>query len=265
MELCSSDSDSFENDNSFDKNFRRSTIGIDDDEVQIKDYRDESNMPYSRPSDKSYKKSSSLGEKCILELIPLSDDVGDQPGAAVAPPKLDIMVDHKLLLKTNKSQCDASNGNLSHGNSFDKADMPSTPTPKSLKPGLDLAGQYEEGKRPKKIVILEGLIKKITAWIIYKRRYLELSYSDDVPRLIYYTASRKTLRNEIALTRHTKATITGPSKFEIIDLENTYYFKDCGGNVKVKQWVGAINKAISNLTHKSTALVGSKSFSATIA
>ena len=104
VELCSSDSDSFANDDSFDKNFRRSTIGIDDEEVQIKEYREESNLPNSRPSEKSFKKSSSLGEKCILELIPPSEDADDHLDAPVEPPKLGMMVDHKLMVKTNKSQ-----------------------------------------------------------------------------------------------------------------------------------------------------------------
>lgn len=263
VELCSSDSDSFENDDSFEKNFNRSTIGIDD-EVLIKEYR-EAEICGSKPADNSYKKSSSLGEKCILDLIPPSHEV--EAPLVHNPPleMLNLKVDHKLYVRTNKSQMDISNGHITQDNSFENSDKPSTPVLKGPTPGFGLDTPYEEKKMVKKIVILEGFIKKITAWIIYKRRYMELSYTDDVPRLVYFTANKKTLRNEIALTKHTQVNITGQSKFEISDLEKTYFFKDCGGSVKVKTWANAINKAISNMNHKNGALIGNKGFSSTFA
>lgn len=77
---------------------------------------------------------------------------------------------------------------------------------------------------------------------------MELSYTDEVPRLIYYTANKKAFRNEIPLTKDTSITMTGQSKFEIHDHENTYYFKDGGGDIKIKQWVNAISKAISSIS-----------------
>lgn len=79
----------------------------------------------------------------------------------------------------------------------------------------------------KKVIVCEGFIKKITAWIIYKRRYMELSYVNDVPKLVYYTAENKAkLRNEIPLNKLTRVYITGPSKFEISNPDETYFFKD---------------------------------------
>jgi hypothetical protein len=120
-------------------------------------------------------------------------------------------------------------------------------------------------KTSKKNIALEGHIKKITAWIIYKRRYMELSYTDEVPRLVYYTANKNHLRNEIPLTKHTKVYSTGPSKFEIADLGHTYYFKDCGGDAKVKQWVSALSKAIATQNVRKMSFKGNKSLSATFA
>lgn len=109
---------------------------------------------------------------------------------------------------------------------------------------------------------MKVILNKITAWIIYKRRYLELSYVNDIPKLVYYTAENKVkLRNEIPLIRQTRVYITGPTKFEICNPQETYYFKDCGGEIKVKSWVTAINKAITSASFRKQSVTG-KSLSA---
>ena len=99
-------------------------------------------------------------------------------------------------------------------------------------------------------IVLQGMIKKKTAWIIFKKRYMLLKYVGYTPRLLYYTANKRTFRNEIPLTRFTKAVITGKNKFEIKDRDETYYFKDCGGETKVIQWVTEVNKAVSLLSNQ---------------
>jgi hypothetical protein len=133
-----------------------------------------------------------------------------------------------------------------------------------LTPNFDVRGEATN-KAGKKNIVLEGHIKKITAWIIYKRRYMELSYTGEVPRLVYYTANKNQLRNEIPLTKHTKVYLTGPSKFEISDLGHTFYFKDCGGEAKVKQWVSALSKAVTNQSIHKMSFKGNKACSASFA
>jgi hypothetical protein len=161
----------------------------------------------------------------------------------------------------------SSNDDHSQDMTYDSIQEPSTPTLKidQLGAGYSKSQSVHMNYQPKKVVVVEGHIKKITAWIIYKRRYMELSYTDDVPRLVYYTANKKQLRNEIPLTKSTKVYLTGPSKFEISDMDHTYYFRDCGGEAKVKQWVNALTDAISNINYRKMSFKGNKAMSATFA
>ena len=92
---------------------------------------------------------------------------------------------------------------------------------------------------------------------------MELSYINDVPKLVYYTAENKAkLRNEIPLTKLTRVYITGPSKFEISNPDETYFFKDCGGEIKIKAWVSSITKAIASISLRKASIKGNKVLSA---
>lgn len=236
IELCSSDSDSFINENSFDQNFEEPTMEENDTYL----YEDETKKKHNRRRQNNFfQKSSSLGEKCIQELISIENELKESNKCQISNFSQTSEEDKHC----SKSEINNCKDHLSQTTSVCENMKPSTP---ELKP-RDYSFQPE-----KKNVVLEGYIKKITAWIIYKRRYLELSYTDDVPRLIYYTANKKAFRNEIILTKRTKVYTTGQSKFEISDGTNTFYFKDCNDTIKIKQWVNAINKAISSIAHKNT-------------
>lgn len=199
------------------------------------------------------KKSSSLGEKDLKELNSVDEE------------KEDVQKDRRVEKENTRSRSDKScnsKGNHSQDNTYDSALTPETPKLRDNSPDCEAKSDNQGGK-PNKVVVLEGHIKKITAWVIYRRRFMELSYTDNVPRLVYYTANRKALRNEIALNKHTKVYSTGTTKFEISDLGHTYYFKDCGGEAKVKTWVSALNKAISSISHRKPSFKGNKALSAT--
>lgn len=188
---------------------------------------------------KVYLKSSSLGEKELLDLSEKGEKEEVEKEENFVPPR-----PYAKSTNTEHSKDQSSDGDPT----YDSIQEPSTPTLKTQNWSSKYVPKQPLEKDEKKTIIVEGHIKKITAWIIYKRRYMELSVTDNVPRLVYYTANKRQLRNEIPLTKHTKVYSTGPSKFEIADMENTYYFKDCGGEAKVKQWVNALTKAISTLS-----------------
>lgn len=215
--------------------------------------KQKSNQKYRCGYQTYLKKSSSLGEKELDELKTI-DEVKEDSN------KDEEKYDPKPCARSNNS--DHSKENNSQDITFDSIQEPSTPTMRNRSPEFEPRGLHADLK-PNKTVMLEGCIKKITAWIIYKKRYMELSYTDGVPRLVYYTANKKNLRNEIPLTKNTKVYSTGPTKFEIADMGNTYYFKDCGGEVKVKQWVSGLLKAIATINLRKMSFKGSKALSAT--
>lgn len=204
------------------------------------------------------KKSSSLGEKELLYLEEKQKELEENK-----PEEGCNIVKRSYA---NSAHTDDSKENSYDFNTWASVIEPSTPTLRDdgLIPVYNARGEATN-KVGKKNIVIEGHIKKITAWIIYKRRYMELSYTDEVPRLVYYTANKNQLRNEIPLTKHTKVYSTGPSKFEISDLGHTFYFKDCGGEAKVKQWVSALSKAIANQNVRKMSFKGNKAFSASFA
>mmetsp|Transcript_8887 Transcript_8887/g.10075 ORF Transcript_8887/g.10075 Transcript_8887/m.10075 type:complete len:442 (+) Transcript_8887:292-1617(+) len=216
--------------------------------------------PLKNSPNKSYKaylkKSSSLGER---ELLDLSKKVEHEEE------KEENFIESRPYAKSTNTENSKDNSS-DNDPTFDSIQEPTTPTLRSQNWSTKyIPKQPILEKEEKKVIVLQSHIKKITAWIIYKRRYMELSYTDNVPRLVYYTANKRQLRNEIPLTKHTKVYTTGPSKFEIADLENTYYFKDCGGEAKVKQWINALTKAISTQSSRKMSISGNKVMSATFA
>lgn len=204
------------------------------------------------------KKSSSLGEKELLYLEEKQKELEENKPEE----------GRKIVKRSyaNSANTDDSKDDSYDYNTWASVIEPSTPTLRDnvLTPNFDVRGEATN-KAGKKNIVLEGHIKKITAWIIYKRRYMELSYTGEVPRLVYYTANKNQLRNEIPLTKHTKVYLTGPSKFEISDLGHTFYFKDCGGEAKVKQWVSALSKAVTNQSIHKMSFKGNKACSASFA
>lgn len=242
--------DSFMGEDHFDEDFKESPAAK---EIL---YKSHAGFSKFRTGYNAYlKKSSSLGEKEISELKVI-DEVKEDSNKDEE--KYEPLYEPKA---GKKLRSENSKEDLSQDNTYDSINEPSTPTLKHLSPTF-IESRRSEGKKNKQIV-LEGNIKKITAWIIYKKRYMELSYTDDVPRLVYYTANKKALRNEIPLTKHTKVYSTGNTKFEIADMGHTYYFKDCGDEVKVKQWVSTLTKAIASLTNRKMSFKGNKALSAT--
>jgi serine/threonine protein kinase len=255
VDLISSDMDSFTNGENFDEDFSDSNPSMK--QVYLTQ-RKESNAVSSNAAYKVYlKKSSSLGERDIKELDPITDEEKDE-GKKEEQPEAGTR-------QTAKSHNTNESKDNSREITYDSIVEPCTPTLRALSPDFRYASA-KDIQQNEKVVVLEGFIKKSTAWIltkIYRRRYMELSYNGDLPRLVYYTASRKMLRNEIPLTKHTKVYATGKGKFEIADLGNTYYFRDCGGEAKVKQWVYAISNAISQINNRKTSFKGNKALSST--
>lgn len=251
IELESFGTDSFVADDHFDVDFNESLEANKELSLSLKK-RSSLNRPQNGYC-AFLKKSSSLGERELKELKAIDEEKEEQQ---VEEDKYQ----QRECAKSNDTG--SSKGDLSHENTFDSVKEPSTPTLRDLSPAFK-SKSTKRNNNADKVVVLEGPIKKITAWIIYKKRYMELSYTDNLPRLVYYTASKKSLRNEIPLTKHTKVYTTGPSKFEIADLGHTYYFKDCGGDIKVKQWVSVLTKAIASLHARKTSFQGIKALSAT--
>ena len=253
--LDASEEDSFMIDDNFDEDFVGSVEMANNSVCPLR--QPANNEITSKGMINYLKKSSSLGEREMKELNKTEQEKeGYQQDETVEKNNLRL----KTSAKTHKSL--ASKDDSSQDNTYDSGLEPNTPTLRDQSPEFEDTSDNQD-KKPSKLIVLEGHIKKITAWIIYKRRFMELSYTDDVPRLVYYTANKKTLRNEIALNHHTKIYSTGPSKFEISDLGHTYYFKDCGGEAKIKTWVSALNKAISSISHRKPSFKGNKALSAT--
>ena len=247
----SSEYDSIVNDEDFDVDFSESpAVGK---EILISPVKNSPNKAY-----KAYlKKSSTLGEKEIVDLSPNEEKEAE---------KEEEFIDTKVYAKSTKTENSKNNSSDNDDPTYDSIPEPSTPTLRSQPWSSKYIPKSKmENEEEKKVVVLEGYIGKFTAWIFYKRRYMEFSYTDNVPRLVYYTANKGHLRNEIPLTKHTKVYSTGSSKFEIADLENTYYFKDCGGEAKVKQWVTTLSKAIATQNSHRVSIKGSKVMSATFA
>lgn len=219
--------------------------------------------PLKNSPNKSYKaylkKSSSLGERELQDLSKQEEMKEKQT------PEEDEFIETRPYAKSTNTE-NSKGGSSDDDPTYDSIPEPTTPTLKTQNWSTKYVPKKPvENKEEKKEIVLQGYLKKITAWIIYKRRYVELSYTDNVPRLVYYTANKRQLRNEIPLTKHTKVYSTGPTKFEIADLENTFYFKDCGDEVKVKQWVNALAKAISTQSSRKMSINGNKVLSATFA
>lgn len=210
----------------------------------------------NRSSHNYYQRSSSLGEKELRELACLTEAKED------------------TRRSDDEAEVRAQKNRTSNSEDSSKENMSSKDLPKSAEGKL---GQNTNGmnssvsqtpdhrrRQLDKEVILEGYIKKKSAWIIYKKRYLELSYSNNVPRLVYYTNDSKVkLRNEIPLDKNTKVNFSSLSSFEIINPDETYKFKDCGGYIKIKAWVSAINKAVLSLNPRKASITGGKKFSST--
>ncbi|CAI2375083.1 unnamed protein product [Moneuplotes crassus] len=216
------------------------------------------NSPLKDSPNKAYntylKKSSSLGEREIKNLA----DQEEKDDEVKEDNFIEFRPHAKSTLTDNSKQSSSDHGDTTF------ASIPEPTTPRLKTENWSSKYISKADYKSEKKVILEGPIKKITAWIIYKRRYMELSETDGVPRLVYYTANKTKLRNEIPLTRHTKVYATGNSKFEITDLENTFYFKDCGGEAKVKQWVAELSKAITSQNSQKASFKGNKVMSMTL-
>lgn len=250
VNLDTSEEDSFVEEENFDEEFNDwQNLKSEIECKLIRDERkDKSNIIY-------LKKSSSLGEKDIKELNYDDEFKVDRRNA-------DEIYDGKARNKTRISD-DTSKENLSNDNTYDSALSPTLQDKKYLGSNIPDNKSDDHKMVQKKVIVCEGFIKKITAWIIYKRRYMELSYVNDVPKLVYYTAENKAkLRNEIPLNKLTRVYITGPSKFEISNPDETYFFKDCGGDIKIKSWVASITKAIASLSLRKASIKGNKILSA---
>lgn len=254
VDLESDESDSFVDGSNFDEDFKES---LGNSKPILQQNRNFSKFKTTNSSYSAFlKKSSSLGER-DLDYLKVIDEESEEM-------KKDEEYEPEPMVKAKSQINDISKDGISQDNTYDSGNDAHTPKARDLSPNFDDKSS-EGSKNRSKTVVLEGHIKKITAWIIYKRRYMELSYTDNVPRLVYYTANKKDLRNEISLTKHTKVYSTGPTKFEIADLTHTYYFKDCGDEVKVKQWVAALSKAIANLSFRKMSFRGNKAMSQTFA
>ena len=79
---------------------------------------------------------------------------------------------------------------------------------------------------------------------MYRKRFLRLLKGKEQYRLIYYTIKERNFRNEIPLTRKTKARRTGQDKFEI-ELGNgeVLFFKEPESH-SAKEWVEQINEIV---------------------
>lgn len=97
---------------------------------------------------------------------------------------------------------------------------------------------------PQHEILLEGSIKKRSTLYIYRKRHMVLSLEGDKPKLVYYYASKKKVRNEIHLDRHTKAVLVENNRFDLFGDHEPLYFKEPGNHLSCKQWVTAINRAI---------------------
>lgn len=258
--LESIDDDQFEEDDNFDEDFDDWIAHSPKNKLDL-NYNLINDRPTS-PTHNYIKKSSSLGEKEFKELHCHEDE--EKEDKRVKDEKLEM----KIWTKISKIMQDDSKENLSNDNTYDSAFSPTIPDKFHVSPSF-IDNKSDDNKNlnhsndSEKIIVWEGYIKKITAWIIYKRRYMELSYANGIPKLVYYTASNKMkLRNEIPLTKLTKVYVTGPSKFEISNHHETCFFKDCGGETKVKNWVVAISKAIASLNFRKGSIKAGKALSA---
>ena len=258
--LESIDDDQFNEENNFDEDFDEASAQVSHKETDIMH-----NLINDNPNiqNLSYiKKSSSLGEKEFKELNWEEDEEKEDKR------NKEDKVEMKIITKNLKNSEDNSKENLSNDNTYDSVLSPSIPSKLHISPSFvdnksDDNKELDISNESEKVIVWEGYIKKITAWIIYKRRYMELSYVKGIPKLVYYTASNKIkLRNELPLTKLTKAYVTGPSKFEISNHHETFFFKDCGGEVKIKAWVAALNKAIASLNYRKGSIKAGKVLSA---
>jgi len=252
IDLVSSEISSFVDGENFDEDFSEGPLS------NKNIYLNKSKASPASPSNCGYmsyiKKSSSLGERDLRDLHVITEKEEEE-----CKKEESMKYQSRKTVNSNNTDCSKDN---SQEITYDSIVEPSTPTLRV--PSPDPKGALvKDISFSKKVVTMEGHIKKITAWIIYKRRYMELSYNGGLPRLVYFTANKKSLRNEIPLTKKTKAYITGNNKFEIVDLGHTYYFKDCGGEAKIKQWVAAITDAVDTLNCRKTSLKGNKALSAT--
>ena len=252
VNLESSDDDSFYEDDNFDEEFNDCHNLKSEFEWKLirGDRKDKSNAIF-------LKKSSSLGEKEIKEL-----NCHEEESKEGSQNKVD-KYDTKQFVKICPNDINLKE-NSSNDNTNDSILSPTFQTKKYMNSNIPDNKSDDHKYESKKLIVWEGFIKNlITAWIIYKRRYMELSYINDVPKLVYYTAENKAkLRNEIPLTKLTRVYITGPSKFEISNPDETYFFKDCGGEIKIKAWVSSITKAIASISLRKASIKGNKVLSA---
>ena len=153
-----------------------------------------------------------------------------------APRHMSNVTDEEPTLERKRISSDTSSSEDKMARKFSKST--------SKIPKLDLTPDEEKEERK---ILLEGFVKKRSTLFFYKKRFLELSMHQDTPRLLYYYANKRKVRNRIELTKHSKAVVTEAGKFEILGDHETLYFKEPGSRINVDEWVDAINDAVARI------------------